>query len=833
MFIAMRHLLLGLILFSGIQSWANDTLTVAQLLARGAAYAQQQDWRAALQRFDSARVMAQQQGDTALWLQTVDSLLRVEERALTGKKKNLDVQLKTSDSSFVISGGKLGERITRWEKLRDTLLVWQGYDLSQPWRDTSQLYEVGFTEMPDLHFVLPDSLSHWSFDSVRKHPGRFRLIEDPDFAPSVQWLRLRLRNDSDSTFQAYLRLGSEDREEGFWTQVEAYWQPDGKNWQRYATGWETDLPGKALPYPGCLLPLLVPAQSDQWLYLRIDGHRGIEDFADFFVQHFDFRSWLKAEQSVNSSSSLFLGILLIQAVYFLFLFLTTYDRSYISYVIFISGLVGLTLAFGYVADWTPKSDALQAILIFLSSLACYYGLVLFSYHFLKTPDQVPISRRWLRRLLWAMPVLIGIPVILATVLGLLKVISSFAIVVGILFVISTLMILLLFILSLFLGVIMSWRSLKQGYKPARSFLLAQGLLLLGGLFPLGIMFMSIFIDEQPEWLSLRFLIESLQVGIILQLSFMGLSVGQKRRLLEGEKLEAEQSLNQELSRLNQAFSRFVPMEFLRAIGKQSVLEVGLGDSVEKEVTVLFSDIRNYTTLSEQMSPAETFRFINAYLGEVAPEIRRKGGFVNQFLGDGIMALYIENPLAALESALAMQEALARFNQRREDPIRVGIGLHGGPLMMGVIGDADRLDAGVVADAVNTSARMEGLTKYFGASLLVSETIVGLLPRDYPAAHRYVGQVIVKGRRQPLAIYDFFEADPAEICALKQATLPDFKAGLEAYLDRDFEAAVAAFQRVLDHHPQDLAAQRYQAQAMQFAREGVPADWTGVEVMLEK
>ncbi|MEO0473287.1 MAG: ATP-binding protein, partial [Bacteroidota bacterium] len=138
-----------------------------------------------------------------------------------------------------------------------------------------------------------------------------------------------------------------------------------------------------------------------------------------------------------------------------------------------------------------------------------------------------------------------------------------------------------------------------------------------------------------------------------------------------------------LLRINSATGRFVPYEFLRILGHESILDVQLGDQVEQKVTVFFSDIRDYTTLSEQMSPKENFNFLNAYLGRVGPIIKKQGGFVNQYYGDGIMALFPQSTEDAVDAALDIQRSIQTYNQERDKkgrlPIRLGIGLHSGPV----------------------------------------------------------------------------------------------------------------------------------------------------------
>ena len=125
-----------------------------------------------------------------------------------------------------------------------------------------------------------------------------------------------------------------------------------------------------------------------------------------------------------------------------------------------------------------------------------------------------------------------------------------------------------------------------------------------------------------------------------------------------------------------------------------------------------------------------FKFINAFLGRVGPVIERHGGFINQYLGDGIMALFIKDHEACLQAAIEMQQAIQQYNKKRQAkgrlPIKVGIGLNTGQLMLGIIGDPKRYDSSVISDAVNTASRMEGLTKFFGTSIILSEATLSEL-----------------------------------------------------------------------------------------------------------
>ncbi len=296
-------------------------------------------------------------------------------------------------------------------------------------------------------------------------------------------------------------------------------------------------------------------------------------------------------------------------------------------------------------------------------------------------------------------------------------------------------------------------------------------------------------------------------------------------------------LYESVSELNRAYRRFVPHEFLRTLGRESILDVRLGDQIRGEMTVLFSDIRSYTTLSEGMTPEENFNFINAYLKRVGPAIKRNGGFINQYYGDGIMAIFPSRPEDAVRAALEVLKKLAAYNVEREGKgrkaIQMGVGLHTGRLMLGVIGDEERHDTGVISDAVNTAARIEGLTKIYGTSVVVSEDCLQGIPDVGAYGHRFLGRVQVKGRAKALAVYEFYDGEPPEIVTLKERTKAQLAAALEDYFARRFPEAAVSLKHVLQVNPNDKTAQRYLKSAAHYMVEGVEDDWTGVERMTEK
>ncbi|MEM7509929.1 MAG: response regulator [Bacteroidota bacterium] len=292
-----------------------------------------------------------------------------------------------------------------------------------------------------------------------------------------------------------------------------------------------------------------------------------------------------------------------------------------------------------------------------------------------------------------------------------------------------------------------------------------------------------------------------------------------------------------LRHINTAYGKFVPREFLTSLGHESILDARLGDGVEKEFTVFFSDIRSYTTLSEQMTPKENFDFLNAYLGRVGPIIKKKYGFVNQYFGDGIMALFPRKSSDAVHTAISIQKTLDKYNEDRlaknRIPVYVGIGLHTGPLMMGIIGDSMRMDAAVVSDTVNTASRMEGLTKHYHSRIIISEDTYKGMEDKQSVNCRFLGNVIVKGRKGVLGIYDVFDGDREDIAQQKKESLKTFEKAVEAYYLRNFKEAKEAFQEVLGIFPTDQNSINYIRKIDDLLKNPLPDDWDGVERFVSK
>lgn len=286
----------------------------------------------------------------------------------------------------------------------------------------------------------------------------------------------------------------------------------------------------------------------------------------------------------------------------------------------------------------------------------------------------------------------------------------------------------------------------------------------------------------------------------------------------------------------EATGKFVPYEFIGALGHQVITDVKLGDQVEKIVTVLFSDIRDYTTLSEQMTPEENFKFVCSFNERMGPIIRNHQGFINQYLGDAIMAIFPGNASDALSAAIEMQQEVEDLNRERllsgQAIIRIGIGMHTGPLIMGITGDEDRMDATTISDTVNTASRLEGLTKHYRTRILLSDTCLVQIEKE-KFDLRYLGLVQLKGKQETLHIHECFSGNPTEDLLKKRKTLSFFNEGMKQYLNSSFNDSVRAFEMVTEIHPEDHTASFFLSNAKKYLQKGTPENWNGVVEMIVK
>ena len=238
---------------------------------------------------------------------------------------------------------------------------------------------------------------------------------------------------------------------------------------------------------------------------------------------------------------------------------------------------------------------------------------------------------------------------------------------------------------------------------------------------------------------------------------------------------------------------------------------------------MFSDIRDFTPLSESLTPAENFEFINSYLSQMEPVISKHRGIIDKYIGDAIMALFAYGADDALNGAIAMLERLVTYNAGRLRagyiPIQIGIGLNTGRVMIGTVGGTNRMDSTVIGDAVNLTARLEEATKTYHAPLIISQNTLYDLSNPSKYHIRFLDRIRVKGKLQPLSIYEVFDNDPAESRSSKVACLPLFDEAIAYYHLKDIPRALELLKKCVEIAPKDIPAQIYLERCHEFQSTG--------------
>jgi class 3 adenylate cyclase len=308
-------------------------------------------------------------------------------------------------------------------------------------------------------------------------------------------------------------------------------------------------------------------------------------------------------------------------------------------------------------------------------------------------------------------------------------------------------------------------------------------------------------------------------------------------LLYEKNIREAQEKEAAMRKIFEATGKFVPYQFLKSLGHELITDVKLGDQVEKIVTVLFTDIRNYTSLSELMTPEETFGFICLFNSRMGPIIRKHSGFINQYLGDSIMAIFPDNAADALAAAIDIQKELHNFNLFRQEKnkptIQIGVGMHTGPLIMGITGDYDRMDACTISDTVNTASRVESLTKHFKASILLSDASLKQIENRDNFHLRNLGFVQLKGKLSSINVHECFTCNSEDELQKKLETLSVFNNGVSFYVNKLFTNAQEAFSNVIDLDPEDRTARFFYNHIQQIIESDVIKENPGVMRMEEK
>jgi adenylate cyclase len=297
--------------------------------------------------------------------------------------------------------------------------------------------------------------------------------------------------------------------------------------------------------------------------------------------------------------------------------------------------------------------------------------------------------------------------------------------------------------------------------------------------------------------------------------------------------------------LKQLFSSMLSPEVLNHLLDHPE-NVKLGGS-ERAVTILFSDIRDYTKFSEGLSAGEVVRQLNVYFERMVACVKQCRGTFHKYIGDAIMAAWGDIAVASLgpaqdaqnavRSALMMRRNLRELNEERKTegltPLRIGIGLnHGVGVLVGLIGASSQMEFTVMGDAVNTASRLEGMTKEFKTDLAISESVRLLIGDGFLC--RRLGLIVLKGKTTPTVVYEVL-AEKSDMSASKMSAggVARYEEAFDHFLARRFAQAEAGFVACEKDYPDDYCTKSYLQASRKFAAEPPPPDWDGRIVMETK
>jgi class 3 adenylate cyclase len=300
-------------------------------------------------------------------------------------------------------------------------------------------------------------------------------------------------------------------------------------------------------------------------------------------------------------------------------------------------------------------------------------------------------------------------------------------------------------------------------------------------------------------------------------------------------VETQKAALNEQKQLTYAYGRFFPHQFLDLLNKKSVLDIHLGDQTEKQMAVLFADIRNFTSIIEKKTPAESFQIINDYLRDVGPIIRKHHGFIDKYIGDAIMALF-EKSDDALLATLEIMDLLKRIGFRGDASkqiTEIGAGIHFGTLMVGTVGEIERMDGTVISDIANSASRLESLNKSYGTHVIISEQFLNSLTYKERFKIRLIDHIYAKGKSNGIKIYEVFDADSLDLVQKKEQIQKDYEKALECYRNRQFKEALDLFQACQKILPQDLVIAIFIKRCEKYIAEGTPENWEPIAKLFSK
>lgn len=283
-------------------------------------------------------------------------------------------------------------------------------------------------------------------------------------------------------------------------------------------------------------------------------------------------------------------------------------------------------------------------------------------------------------------------------------------------------------------------------------------------------------------------------------------------------MEIENSLNKinynykekenKIRQTNLEAQKFIPKQFFKFLGKSSIAELELGNQVKKNATTLFCDLKSATSISRSLSLEENFNYINSYLKTVAPLIRKFDGFIDKYLGDGVLSVF-PKPQDAIECAHAILRAIDVKNKSQKElpSIDARISINTGEIIFGIVGDEERKSPTIISDVVNLASKMEEINIYIGTKLLIAKSALNELPQNFNFDFRYTGALSLDDGSQ-VPLFESLEYYPKNKKEKLKKLRNRFEAGVRAYNEKNYHEAKEAFEYVLHYVADDKPSYIY-------------------------
>lgn len=680
--------------------------------------------------------------------------------------------------------------------------------------------EHGNYELAKYMEILEDKEGKWTIEQLlspsfeHKFQSNESGVVNHGFTSSVYWIRMTFVNQDHPYKDWFLEVAYPMLDH-----IQFYLLDTDRLIYSQETGDNLPFKQRSVSHRNFIFNFPLSLQQVTTVYLRVQTQSSMQ-FPATLWSSVAFAEKINREQS---ALGLYYGALLVMLIYNLFLFFGVRDVNYLYYAIYIIGygLFQFSLnGLAYQLLWPELPWWGNRSVPFFIGFG-WFGIMLFTKYFLDTKKSTP-RLHWGITFFWLFTfVTMGLALMASYGLAIrIAILNAFG---G-------------SVTAMIAGII----TYRSGYRAAKFYVIAWFGLLSGivlyvlktiGLFP-----PNLFTEY------------ALQVGSVMEVVLLSFALADRINIIKKEKahaLKLQLEESQKVASLSKTFEKFVPRQFLDRIAKKGIGSIELGTAEMDNITVLFCDIRSFTTLSETLSPQELLNFLNAYFKRMNQSIHQHHGFIDKFIGDAIMALFAasnrsneEGALDAVRAAISMQKAIREYNLNRVTsgylPISAGIGIHSGPVIIGTVGSEDRMDSTVLGDVVNLASRLESLTKQYHARIIISSQTFDLLGEEINSLQwRELDFVSVKGKDRPVSIFEIMDCDDERIKEKKCRLLEPYNEGLTLYHSRKWKEALHLFQECLKIFPEDVVSKSYVERCEEFIIAPPSDDWYGKRILFEK